>query len=299
MFQVNEIGNDLDREIELLTAVHRQVLTEAGQEDIADLLDRLQSAESEVELPEFPLPLATRLAAALTMHLHLVNLADERHRVRMLNLPGQVAGTDAGDDLWPAVSATGTPLRDALEHLDETLETTPVQDTLTEFVDDFPAKPVYKGEVTVPQFLASDTAGDPNSQVALEEMLLLWLSNTNPAFEPYRELFDDTPLERDTAYEQMIQEMRQFFAGQPGFGEGNVSLIDMLEAPAKASPYSLEGQLEFIRQKWPAYLGKNVFRLLAGLDLIAEEEKPVTNGIRTRRPPSASTSGRPTTSSGA
>ena len=60
MFQVNEIGNDLDREIELLTAVHRQVLTEAGQEDIADLLDRLQSAESEVELPEFPLPLATR-----------------------------------------------------------------------------------------------------------------------------------------------------------------------------------------------------------------------------------------------
>lgn len=50
MFQVNEIGNDLDREIELLTAVHRQVLTEAGQEDIADLLDRLQSAESEVEL---------------------------------------------------------------------------------------------------------------------------------------------------------------------------------------------------------------------------------------------------------
>jgi phosphoenolpyruvate carboxylase len=117
VFQVNEIGNDLDREIELLTAVHRQVLTEAGQEDIADLLDRLQSAESEVELPEFPLPLATRLAAALTMHLHLVNLADERHRVRMLNLPGQVAGTDAGDDLWPAVSATGTPLRDALEHL--------------------------------------------------------------------------------------------------------------------------------------------------------------------------------------
>ncbi len=169
-------------------------------------------------------------------------------------------------------------LQDALEHLDETLDTTPVQTTLTEFVDDFPAKPVYKGEVTVPEFLASDTAGDPNSQVALEEMLLLWLSNTNPAFEPYRELFDDTPLERDTAYEQMIREMRQFFAGQPGFGEGNVSLIDMLEAPAKASPYSLEGQLEFIRQKWPAYLGKNVFRLLAGLDLIAEEEKPIFLG---------------------
>ena len=98
-------------------------------------------------------------------------------------------------------------LGDALEHLDETLETTPVQNTLSEFVDEFPAQPVYKGEVTVPQFLSSDTAGDPNPQVALEEMLLLWLSNSNPAFEPYRELFDDTPLERDTEYERMVQEL--------------------------------------------------------------------------------------------
>ncbi|MCB0203703.1 MAG: alpha-amylase [Anaerolineae bacterium] len=169
-------------------------------------------------------------------------------------------------------------LRDALEHLDETLSAEPVETTLTEFVDDFPAQTVYKGEITVPDYLASDTAGDPNPQVSLEEMLLLWLSNTNPAFEPYRELFDDTPLERDTEYERMIGELRQFFASQPGFGEGNVSLMDMLEAPAKASPYSLEGQLEFIRQNWAQFLGKHIFRLLAGLDLIAEEEKPVFFG---------------------
>ncbi|MCB0201625.1 MAG: alpha-amylase, partial [Anaerolineae bacterium] len=169
-------------------------------------------------------------------------------------------------------------LKDALDHLDETLSAEPVETTLTEFVDDFPAQTVYKGEITVPDYLASDTAGDPNPQVSLEEMLLLWLSNTNPAFEPYRELFDDTPLERDTEYERMIGELRQFFASQPGFGEGNVSLMDMLEAPAKASPYSLEGQLEFIRQNWAQFLGKHIFRLLAGLDLIAEEEKPVFFG---------------------
>ena len=33
--------------------------------------------------------------------------------MRMLNLPGQVAGTDAGDDSWPAVSARHSPARRA------------------------------------------------------------------------------------------------------------------------------------------------------------------------------------------
>jgi hypothetical protein len=46
--------------------------------------------------------------------------------------------------------------------------------------------PIYRGEQTVEEFLAAQTGGDPNRGVALEEMLLLWLTNINPAYSPYR-----------------------------------------------------------------------------------------------------------------
>src|SRR4030067_699631 len=39
-----------------------------------------------------------------------------------------------------------------------------------------------------------------NREVILEEMLVLWLANTNPAFAPYLELFDDSQLEKKTTY---------------------------------------------------------------------------------------------------
>ncbi|HNP73836.1 MAG TPA: alpha-amylase family glycosyl hydrolase, partial [Kouleothrix sp.] len=63
--------------------------------------------------------------------------------------------------------------------------------------------------------------------------------------------------------------------GLAGAGE---NLIDLLLAPSRAAPYSLEAQLEFIRGRWGLTLGKEVYRLLGGLDLIKEEEKPVFFG---------------------
>ena len=169
-------------------------------------------------------------------------------------------------------------LHEALAFLDESLEPEPVKDTLTEFVADFPAKPVYKNELTAPEFLQRTTGEDPNSVVALEEMMLLWLANANPAFSPYLELFDDEPLENSTVYPELIEDLRRFFSSQPGFGEQGINLIDLLEAPMKASPHSLEGQLEYIRRNWGQHLGKFNTVLLGGLDLIAEEEKPVFFG---------------------
>ncbi len=47
----------------------------------------------------------------------------------------------------------------------------------------------------------------------------------------------------------------------------------MLRSPAVAVPYSLSGQLEFIRERWAGLLGKYLYNLLSSLDLIKEEEK--------------------------
>ena len=37
-------------------------------------------------------------------------------------------------------------------------------------------------------------------EIALEELLMVWLANGNPAFAPYGELFDDRNLEDGSAY---------------------------------------------------------------------------------------------------
>jgi glycosidase len=148
-----------------------------------------------------------------------------------------------------------------------------VNDTLRQFVDRFPPVAVYKGEVDPQVFLESATGGVPHRQVVLEEMLLLWLANVNPAFSPFLELFDDTALEKETTYREVIAGLHEFFATQPLFGPDGQNLVDMLRSPAVIVPHSLTGQLSYILEKWGYLLGKHWYRLLGGLDLIKEEEK--------------------------
>lgn len=161
----------------------------------------------------------------------------------------------------------------ALEWLYDQLGQAAVDEALRRFIDEFPPLSVYRGEVEPEAYLAGETAGIPNRQIALEEMLMLWLANANPAFSPFSELFDDTLLEKGTAYPQIIAGLQEFFDTQPPFGPENQNLVDMLHSPAVAVPHSLSGQLEYIREKWGYLLGRYLYRLLGSLDLIAEEEK--------------------------
>jgi phosphoenolpyruvate carboxylase len=98
------VDSELTRELRLLTGVHEQILREAGLETVADQVTQLDDDGDAIDLTALSAEDAIRLAGAITVHLHLVNLADERHRVRLLNAPAVTADADAGDDLWPAVS---------------------------------------------------------------------------------------------------------------------------------------------------------------------------------------------------
>jgi glycosidase len=180
-------------------------------------------------------------------------------------------------------------LENALSWLHARVGAAAVDAALKKFVDEFPALAVYRRESDIDSYLAGETNGTPNRQIVLEEMLMLWLENLNPAFSPFQELFDDSRLEKETTYPSVISSLYSFFGtstdgasadasgGLAGlFGSQN--LIDMLRAPALASPHSLEGQLEFIRERWGLSLGKYFYRLLGGLDLIKEENKPVFFG---------------------
>ncbi|MGZ6268884.1 MAG: alpha-amylase family glycosyl hydrolase, partial [Candidatus Limnocylindrales bacterium] len=75
---------------------------------------------------------------------------------------------------------------------------------LSHFVDQFPPLAVHLGRIDPAGYLAGSTDGIPNREVALEEMLMLWLANANPAFAAFDELFDDAELLERTPYEQVI-----------------------------------------------------------------------------------------------
>ncbi|MFN8476118.1 MAG: alpha-amylase family glycosyl hydrolase [Anaerolineae bacterium] len=170
---------------------------------------------------------------------------------------------------------------DALNRMETDLGPATVNRVLTRFVDEFPPTAVYRQQVDAAQYLRDSTNGVPNREIILEEMLLNWAANLNPAYAPYRELFDDASLQQERGYTRMFNDMRSFFDSQrvpsadglsmPDLARMN--LLDLLRSPALASPYSLFGQLEFLSQKWGAVIGPQVYRVLSSLDLYREDAK--------------------------
>jgi len=169
------------------------------------------------------------------------------------------------------------------EHLTETLSQDQIDTLVKTFADEFPPLKVYKRETEIEEYLQDQTENESNVNLILEEILLLWLSNTNPAFSEYLELFDDANLEKTTSYLKAIDATDQFFSDQPFYGPGQQNLFEMLQAPAKASPHSISGQLEWIRENWSSVLGKFIYRLLRTLDFIKEETKTRSMGASPAR----------------
>ena len=140
------------------------------------------------------------------------------------------------------------------------------------FVEQFPSVDVYGGRLTAAQWLAGSTEGLSNRDAALEELMLLWLTNINPAFTPFRELFDDTSLQQRTPYKNVTSGLPDYLSTRPPLSPEVGSLLDALRAPMLASPDSITGQLEFIRERWSKYLGVDLNRVLLAIDVLKEED---------------------------
>ncbi len=149
---------------------------------------------------------------------------------------------------------------------------------LLSFAELFPSSTVYGAGESAAAYLKGMTKGVPHRHIVMEELIVLWLGNINPAYEPVHEFIDDRDLEEQTAYEAIIDGVESFFTDQPPFGPQNQSLIALLKAPAKHSPHSLSGQLEFIRRQWGAVIGDLIDQILKSLDFIKEEEKIYFDG---------------------
>jgi hypothetical protein len=174
---------------------------------------------------------------------------------------------------------------DALAWLERALGKDELDAALLTFAREFPSVAVYRGEMDARQFLEGVTEGVSHRAIVLEEVLMLWLANENPAFAPFLELFDDTVLEQNTAYQTLIARLDEFFDTQPRFGPDHQQLIEMLRAPARAAPDSLEAQLEFIRTRWGSLIGDYLRVVLLGLDVLKEEARPFFGGPGPARVP--------------
>jgi glycosidase len=150
-----------------------------------------------------------------------------------------------------------------------------LEPTLLRFTEEFPPTSVYRGDETATQYLSGVAENLSHRQVTLEEMMLLKVANSNPALQAYKEFFDDRVLD-GTAYNEALALLERFWANRPllqsAQGGSPESLSEILSAPSKAAPYSLEGQLQYLLDRWGAILGTELRQLiLRGMDFVREE----------------------------
>jgi len=163
-------------------------------------------------------------------------------------------------------------LKDAVKWFAAHAKAEDVERMISSFVEQFPNLAVYRGEMTVDEWLRGSTNGLSNREAAVEEMLMLWLANSNPAFKPFKELFEDTDLKEKTVYKSATTTLPEYFATRPPLSPEVGSLLDALRAPFNASPDSLTAQLEFIRENWAPYIGGELKRILLAIDVLREED---------------------------
>ncbi len=162
-------------------------------------------------------------------------------------------------------------LSEAVRWFAAQMEPDKLEQLLLAFTDQFPNVAIFRGKLTAAEWLKGSTEGLPNREAALEELLMLWIANINPAFKPFQALFEDKGLKQQTVYPSVTAAFPDFFSTRPPLPEIG-TLYDALRAPILASPDSLTGQLDFIREHWTPYLGEELRRVLLAIDVLREED---------------------------
>jgi glycosidase len=162
-------------------------------------------------------------------------------------------------------------MEDALAWFGEQLGAEQLDSLLLAFVERFPGTSVYSGEETPAQWLAGSTDGMTHRAVVFEELMLLWFANANPAFVPFKELFDDLPLKTATVYEEVTLKLPDYFATQPPIGPDGGDLFSLLLSIFDEGD-SLSDQLARLRARWGFAVGDLLRRILLAGDVLKEEE---------------------------
>jgi glycosidase len=160
----------------------------------------------------------------------------------------------------------------ALNHLNEKIGEDDVRKILFEFISLFPCIDLYRGRISSFDYLISYTENRPNTEITIEELILLYFANFNPANKILLEFFDENYFTDKLLYKKVIDELNKFFLNEKKFGPDNQDIFTMLKTPIINNPENIEAQLDFIRDKWGILLDKSFLdRILKSMDLIRED----------------------------
>ncbi|UFS71520.1 alpha-amylase [Geomonas sp. RF6] len=147
------------------------------------------------------------------------------------------------------------------------------------FMEYFPARDMVLGKTNPQRFLEEDQQLG-NRQLLAMECLLLRLSAENPAVDSFRQLFDDEELAGDSSYPDVTSTIDRLLGECPPFESMPLSLPALLRAPILASPNSLEGQIDYIRQNWASILPADLLEeLVAAQEIVNEEGRVFFGGV--------------------
>lgn len=172
------------------------------------------------------------------------------------------------DNENPGVMARG------ISYMSSALGHDELEKIFVEYVKDFPPVDVLTGHLRTEDYINGYTGTKPNREIIFEELLLLHFENINSAAAKFEELFSDRQISQTSRYKEFLAGANTFFQDEKHFGTEGLPLLTFLKRPILSSPYSLEGQLEYIRQRWNVYI-KEKFgdRILSGKDLMQEDMK--------------------------
>lgn len=173
--------------------------------------------------------------------------------------------------------------KDILLSLETSIGEKQLDNTLLTFIREFPGSSIIRKKETPEQLLKRKNRHGVNyKEIVAEEILLLHISNLNPALNQFSDLFDESKLKKDTKYMELINRCKKKLSTVPAMDTGSnvqgLSLYDILRAPALKYPNSISDQLKFIMGHWGILISEFNIKMLKAMDSISEDYKPVYFG---------------------
>ncbi len=148
-----------------------------------------------------------------------------------------------------------------------------VERTKRRTITHYPPLPMLRDGLTLDAWIAAPAPALSNRELAIGEIVLLALAHENRAFRPFRRLFDDTELTVRTSLRTYQRECDTVLANEPPFSRSGLPILETLRLPLRAAPDSLDGQLEYVRREWGAWLPSELMEMLLHARDVREEER--------------------------
>lgn len=151
--------------------------------------------------------------------------------------------------LYTRISFPGI-LGQGLSHVCTTLGSKKADEVLASFVAYYPPRPVLENTVSARQFLDGTSNDHSHTDYALWEIFILRVAHENPALKRFLPLYDDTALQAKTPLYRFVGEFESWLNTQPPSPHTQQTLFETLREPIRRCPDSLEGQLEYLINRW-------------------------------------------------